>query len=163
MKLRQYWEKKHPVDRTDPEPTDKDQKPPLEFVPGIIVKFCLSEPIGDEKKVKQRIRAAVMEQVSYVDARIGAREYFVRCASPDQARILANAKALGDGTVLTGGEEQEYWKKILKDREEKIKGSVKISSNKKKRGKLRIIKKFNAHKFFEEHDGSEEEDHSTVQ
>ena len=45
----------------------------MEFTPGIIVKFALNEPIEDEKKVKQRIRAAVMENVSYVDARIGQR------------------------------------------------------------------------------------------
>ena len=37
------------------------------------MKFALNEPIEDEKKVKQRIRAAVMENVSYVDARIGQR------------------------------------------------------------------------------------------
>ena len=35
------------------------------------MKFAVNEPIEDEKKVKQRIRAAVMENVSYVDARIG--------------------------------------------------------------------------------------------
>ena len=37
------------------------------------MKFAVNEPIEDEKKVKQRIRAAVMENVSYVDARIGQR------------------------------------------------------------------------------------------
>ena len=45
----------------------------MDFTPGIIVKFAVNEPIEDEKKVKQRIRAAVMENVSYVDARIGQR------------------------------------------------------------------------------------------
>ena len=37
------------------------------------MKFAVNEPIEDEKKVKQRIRAAVMENVSYVDARIGQK------------------------------------------------------------------------------------------
>ena len=53
--------------------SDQPTKKSLEFTPGIIVKFALNEPIEDEKKVKQRIRAAVMENVSYVDARIGQR------------------------------------------------------------------------------------------
>ena len=50
----------------------------LDFIPGIIVKFSIDDPIDDEKKVKQRIRAAVMENVSYVDAKIGANQYYVR-------------------------------------------------------------------------------------
>ena len=53
--------------------SDQPTKKSLEFTPGIIVKFAVNEPIEDEKKVKQRIRAAVMESVSYVDARIGQR------------------------------------------------------------------------------------------
>ena len=53
--------------------SDQPTKKSLEFTPGIIVKFSVNEPIEDEKKVKQRIRAAVMENVSYVDARIGQR------------------------------------------------------------------------------------------
>ena len=53
--------------------SDQPTKKSLEFTPGIIVKFAVNEPIEDEKKVKQRIRAAVMENVSYVDARIGQR------------------------------------------------------------------------------------------
>merc|ERR1719394_1404449 len=80
----------------------KQQKNSLEFVPGIIVKFAVNEPIEDEKKVKQRIRAAVMENVSYVDARIGASEYFVRCAHADQAKTLSNAKILGNSEILAG-------------------------------------------------------------
>ena len=83
--------------------TDQIKKSPaLEFVPGIIVRFGVNDPIDDEKKIKQRIRAAVMENVSYVDARIGANEYFVRCAHSDQAKTLSNAKILGNAEILTG-------------------------------------------------------------
>ena len=74
----------------------------LEFIPGIIVKFGVNDPIDDEKKIKQRIRAAVMENVSYVDAKIGANEYFVRCAHSDQAKTLSNAKILGNAEILSG-------------------------------------------------------------
>merc|ERR1719394_943756 len=121
----------------------KQQKNSLEFVPGIIVKFAVNEPIEDEKKVKQRIRAAVMENVSYVDARIGANEYFVRCAHADQAKTLSNAKILGNSEILAGQVEKDYWAKIMKDREDKISGKIKVSNGtKKQRGKDRIIKKF---------------------
>ena len=74
----------------------------LEFIPGIIVRFGVNDPIDDEKKIKQRIRAAVMENVNYVDAKIGANEYFVRCAHSDQAKTLSNAKILGNAEILSG-------------------------------------------------------------
>lgn len=132
--------------------------PKLEFSPGIIVKFTLDEPIEDDKKVKQRIKAAVMENIKYVDARIGSTEYFVRCAHPEQAKTLANAKIFGQSEILTGKVEQDYWDKIMKDREDKITGKVKrpvASTVKKQRGKLRVMKKMdemqqseNVHKYF---------------
>ena len=65
------------------------------------MKTVQNEPISDEKQVKQRIRAAVMENVGYVDASIGSKEYHVRCAHEEQAKTLANAKILGEGEVLT--------------------------------------------------------------
>ena len=50
--------------------TDQVKKSPaLEFIPGIIVRFAVNDPIEDEKKIKARIRAAVMENVGYVDER----------------------------------------------------------------------------------------------
>ena len=33
---------------------------------------------------------------------IGASEYFVRCAHPDQAKTLSNAKILGNSEILAG-------------------------------------------------------------
>jgi len=166
MKLHQYYEKQKEEEAKFEEQTkdseDQPTKKSLEFTPGIIVKFAVNEPIEDEKKVKQRIRAAVMENVSYVDARIGASEYFVRCAHPDQAKTLSNAKILGNSEILAGQVEKDYWGKIMKDREDKISGKIKVSNGpKKQRGKDRIIKKFhemqqkeNAHKYFNE--GEEE-------
>ena len=43
-----------------------------------------------------------MENVNYVDAKIGANEYFVRCAHSDQAKTLSNAKILGNAEILSG-------------------------------------------------------------
>ena len=145
-------------------PIDQSKKSSaLEFIPGIIVKFSIDDPIDDEKKVKQRIRAAVMENVSYVDAKIGANQYFVRCAHAEQAKTLSNAKILGQAEILSGEVEKEYWAKIMKDREDKISGKIKVSNGtKKQRGKVRIIKKFhemqqkeNAHKYFNDEEDVE--------
>ena len=91
------------IDKHGHEPTDQIKKSSaLEFIPGIIVRFGVNDPIDDEKKIKQRIRAAVMENVNYVDAKIGANEYFVRCAHSDQAKTLSNAKILGNAEILSG-------------------------------------------------------------
>ena len=99
-----------------------------------------------------------MENVGYVDVSVGSMEYHVRCAHEEQAKTLANAKILGEGEVLTGEPEKEYWAKIMKDRQAKLSGQV-PSKTKKPRGKERIVKKIrdmqhkeNVHKYFEEDD-----------
>ena len=151
MKLRQYYEK-----AGEQQATEEITKPSkLDFTPGIIVKIVQADPIDDEKKVKQRIRAAVMESVGYVDATIGQHIYYVRCADEKQAKTLKNAKILGDGEILSGEAEKEYWSKIMEDRQAKLSG--KVEKNKKPRGVKRIVKKYremqhkeNVHKYFEE-------------
>jgi len=133
-------------------------KPKIEFTTGIIVKFEVNDPIEDEKKVKQRIKAAIMEPVNYVDVKIGATEYHVRCAHPEMAKTLSNAKILGQSTILEGEEETAYWEKIKQDREAKLSGKVKTKNNSKKmRGQDRLVKKIqsmnqneNSHKFFDD-------------
>jgi La-related protein 7 len=153
MKMRQFFEPEEGSSTVQEEEADLNKKPPLEFTKGVIVKFIQDEPIEDEKKVKQRIKAAVMETVNYVDAKIGAKEYFVRCANPEQAKTLANAKILGNSEILSGQGEEEYWEKIMKDREAKVSGKVKVpNAGKKQRGKLRIIKKFE--KSIQQHENS---------
>lgn len=160
MKLRQYFEQKQVEEHHD---DHEEEKPKLEFVAGIIVKFSLENPIEDDKKVKQRIKAAVMENVNYVDAKIGASEYYVRCSNPDQAKTLANAKILGQSEILSGESEENYWQKIKDDREAKLSGKIKKkSSTSKPRGKDRLVlkvhemqQKENCHKFFNEDEDNE--------
>ena len=74
-----------------------------------------------------------MENVNYVDAKIGANEYHVRCSNPEQAKILAAAKILGQSEILSGDPEVNYWQKIKDDREAKLSGKIKMkkSSNNK--------------------------------
>ena len=160
MKLRQYYEKT--TEKQEKQQKEEEDVPKLNYVPGIIVKIVQSEPIDDEKKVKQRIRAAVMESVGYVDATIGQNTYHVRCAHEKQAQTLKNAKILGQGEILSGEAEKEYWSKIMADRQAKLSGNVPKSKAKKARGVTRIVKKCremqhqeNVHKYF---DMEEEED-----
>ena len=123
-----------------------------------LLRFAVDEPISDEKKIKQRVKAAIMERVKYVDARIGANEYYVRCAHTEMAKTLSNAKILGQATILEGQEELKYWEKIKKDREAKLSGKVKTkSSSIKVRGQDRLIQKIqhmnqmeNSHKYFDD-------------
>ncbi len=62
---------------------------------------------------------------------------------------------IGNGKVLEGEEEQNYWEKANRDREDKLGGKVAKVGN-KKRGKDRLMQKIrkmeevsvNSHKFF---------------
>ena len=125
--------------------------------PGI-VKFLVEEPIDDEKTVKKRIKAAIMENVKYVDVQVGAKEYHVRCAHADMAKTLSKAKILGQATILDGEDEQKYWEKIKKDRDAKLSGKVKVKSGAKRaRGQDRLTKKIqmmnqtdNKHTYFDD-------------
>lgn len=142
MRINQFLEKQKEHEEELEEEEEEEKK--MEFVPDIIIKFDLEDPIEDPVKVKQRVKAAVMEPVHYLDASFGAKHYFVRCASAEQAKVLSGIKLLGQGTVLSGQEEKEYWAKIAKDREEKMSGKVAKKKQKKSRGKMRVIKKFEA-------------------
>ena len=82
MRLKQFYDQQKnkrfsnqeefEVEKADQDEEDDESKPKIEFTVGIIVKFVVNDPIEDEKKVKQRIKAALMEPVNYVDVKIGA-------------------------------------------------------------------------------------------
>ena len=159
QKNKRFSNHEEKADYYDQDEEDHEEgKPKIEFTTGIIVKFEVNDPIEDEKKVKQRIKAAIMEPVNYVDVKIGATEYHVRCAHPEMAKTLSNAKILGQGTILEGEEESGYWEKIKQDREAKLSGKIKSKNNSKKmRGQDRLVKKIqsmnqneNSHKFFDD-------------
>ena len=82
MRLKQFYDQQKnkrfsnqeefEVEKADQDEEDDESKPKIEFTVGIIVKFVVNDPIEDEKKVKQRIKAALMEPVNYVDVKVGA-------------------------------------------------------------------------------------------
>ena len=164
MRLKQFHERRkgtpsRVLDEDTEEGVDGEvEEKQLEFTPGIIVKFLVEEPIDDEKTVKKRIKAAIMENVKYVDVQVGAKEYHVRCAHADMAKTLSKAKILGQATILDGEDEQKYWEKIKKDRDAKLSGKVKVKSGAKRaRGQDRLTKKIqmmnqtdNKHTYFDD-------------
>ena len=109
QKNKRFSNHEEKADYYDQDEEDHEEgKPKIEFTTGIIVKFEVNDPIEDEKKVKQRIKAAIMEPVNYVDVKIGATEYHVRCAHPEMAKTLSNAKILGQSTILGKKHVLEY-------------------------------------------------------
>ena len=126
-----------------------------EMVPGLIVKVTVVEGVESVQGMKRVVREAVGgEAVGYVDCRVGAAEVWVRCADRAQAaRLVGVGAGLGGAAELVGGAEEEgYWQKIRKDREEKRSGKVVVP---KVRGRRKLVARIEAskssatHVFFE--------------
>ena len=116
--------------------------------------------------VKKKVREALGgEGVAYVDTRVGAPEAWIRlfylkriwnqthpqtnfrCVDTEQARRLVRA---GEGELVEGVEEEQYWAKIKKDREEKRSGKVvvpKVKNKKKLMQRIETMK--SAHVYFD--------------
>ena len=126
-----------------------------EMVPGVIVRVRVVEGVDSVQGVKRAVRAALGgEAVGYVDCRVGAPEVWVRCVDRAQAARLAGAGAgLGGAAELVGGaEEEEYWQKIRRDREEKRSGKVvvpKVKGRRKLVARIEASKSSATHVFFE--------------
>ena len=70
-----------------------------------------------------------------------------RCVDTEQARRLVRA---GEGELVEGVEEEQYWAKIKKDREEKRSGKVvvpKVKNKKKLMQRIETMK--SAHVYFD--------------
>jgi len=107
----------------------------LEFTSGLIVKIFVPGGIDDVKVVKKRVREE--EDISYVDATIGAPHFYVRCRNADQTHRLVGA-TLEDWRMLKleGDEEMAYWDKIRQDMNDKKSGRVNVPKMKNKKKKL---------------------------
>uniref|UniRef100_A0A8D9EY10 La-related protein 7 n=3 Tax=Cacopsylla melanoneura TaxID=428564 RepID=A0A8D9EY10_9HEMI len=114
---------------------DKDgNKASIEFVPGVIVRVHLEEPLVDVKVFKSELRHK--PNVKYIDAQEGAQDAFVRCINPEEAKNLAESKVFPQCDILKGEEEVLYWEKIDYDR--KVKFSMKTKTC---RGRNKLLKK----------------------
>ncbi|KAL1460149.1 hypothetical protein WDU94_012086 [Cyamophila willieti] len=112
----------------------EENKTSVEFVPGVIVRVNLEEPLVDVKVFKSELRHK--PNVKYIDAQEGAQEAFVRCINQEEAKILAESKLFPQCDILKGEEEVLYWEKIEYDR--RVKFSMKTKTC---RGRNKLLKK----------------------
>ncbi|XP_033644050.1 la-related protein 7-like [Asterias rubens] len=114
-----------------------------EFVPGVVLKIDSNKPFASRKNVREQIQE--MSPVAYVDLKDGDKGGFVRLESAEGAKaVLEQASKLKNEdvqfkvTLLSGEDEDSYWKKLKLDRVSKLNQARR---KKKKRGVDRILDK----------------------
>ncbi|KAI5739221.1 hypothetical protein M8J77_016583 [Diaphorina citri] len=132
---------------------EKDLKFGIEFVPGVIVRVHLDEPLVDVKIFKNELRHK--PNVKYIDAHEGCQEAFIRCINADEAKVMSESKLFPHCDILKGEEEVLYWEKIEYDRKVKFSTKTKVC-----RGRNKLLKKaekaLGKHIRFDHMDTSEE-------
>lgn len=136
-------------DKGKPEKKEiKKEEEELDLARGLIVKVTVEGGVESVQGMKKKVREALGgEGVAYVDTRVGAPEAWIRCMDTEQARRLVRA---GEGELVEGVEEEQYWAKIKKDREEKRSGKVvvpKVKNKKKLMQRIETMK--SAHVYFD--------------
>lgn len=131
-----------PEDRGKPA-SDKSEKlsnQGPQFTTGVIMKMTDSKPLPGRKFIKDAL--GKLSPVAYVDILEGDAEGYVRFHSPEEARVVSDARAELQKEhswkleILTGDHEQRYWQKILVDRQVKLN-----RPREKKRGTEKLISK----------------------
>lgn len=128
---------------TDNQETVALNKTPLfSFESGLIVSIKFQEPCIDIKDFKGEMRQH--GQVKYVDVKEGDMEAFIRVDQPSSTgELIKQIEAPEyECKVLTGDAEDDYWNKIKRDREDKIKKNIKVKPEKMK---TKILKKNSTH------------------
>ncbi|XP_058059466.1 la-related protein 7 [Anopheles bellator] len=123
--------------------------PLFSFEPGLIVGIKFREPCVDIKDFRAELRQYAY--VKYVDLKEGDFEAFVRVDSKTNANALVQEynSAEHSALILSGELEQQYWHKMLRDREDKLNKRVKTE---KVRGRTKLIRKINSHIKFDDDD-----------
>lgn len=98
--------------------------PTFQLEPGIIVKVCFDEPCIDVIDFKAEMKQYSF--VKYVDLKEGQTAAYIRVDTPHSSPQLIKHCAPRRCQILTGNSEMDYWKKIERDRKEKLTKSVKL-------------------------------------
>lgn len=115
-------------------------KPRFEFSSGLVVKVSFEEPLADNNQVSQfKGDAKSLDNVEYIDVTVGSTEGYVRFRDKETVKEMMQVKPWEHMALLEGREEQEYWEKMKKDREEKFENRKKF--NNKKRGRNKLVNK----------------------
>lgn len=146
-------ERKSPVKVNKKNPA-LEKEPLFKYEPGLIVNVKFIEPCINVKEFKADMKQ--YECVKYVDIKEGALEAFLRCESSKSASDFVKQINCAEYNcnVISGEQENEYWKKIKLDREMKLNKKVKVPV--KKRGRDRVAKIAAKHTRF----GDDEEDNN---
>lgn len=90
---------------------DHSLKP--QFTPNSVIKISFEEPPQDPKKLRETIREGGGGGVAYVDVSATERDVFVRFLSEEAATSYKKMGCWSRMEVLSGMEEEEYWKRII--------------------------------------------------
>lgn len=135
-------ENKSSSDKTEEEQTvekkEKAKDLQIEFKPGIIVKVNFDDSTVDVSDFKAEMKQYSF--VKYVDLKEGCTYAHVRVDESRSAPILIKHCAPKRCQILTGDSENEYWKKIAKDRQEKLTKRFKGKKTRTKRKLRKVIK-----------------------
>uniref|UniRef100_A0A182LYR1 Uncharacterized protein n=1 Tax=Anopheles culicifacies TaxID=139723 RepID=A0A182LYR1_9DIPT len=125
------------------------KRPLFSFEPGLIVSVKFREPCVDVKDFRTELRQHAY--VKYIDIKEGTFEAFVRVDKPASANALVREynSAEYSAHVLSGEQEEQYWDKMMRDREDKLNKRVKTE---RIRGRTKLIRKINNHIKFEDDD-----------
>uniref|UniRef100_A0A182QJF1 Uncharacterized protein n=1 Tax=Anopheles farauti TaxID=69004 RepID=A0A182QJF1_9DIPT len=125
------------------------RRPLFSFEPGLIVSVKFREPCVDVKDFRAELRQ--YPYVKYIDVKEGDFEAFVRVDKPASANALVKeySSAEHSAQILSGELEQQYWGKMMRDREDKLNKRVKTE---RVRGRTKLIRKINNHIKFDDDD-----------
>lgn len=119
--------------------THKEASAP-DFIEGVVLRIQSTEPIKSRKDFREKLEATA--PVAYVDLEDGDTGGFVRFKFQQAAEKVLSQEIDGleaiSFTLLTGDEENKYWKKLNSDWKSKLLSNAK---RKKKRGKARVIQR----------------------
>uniref|UniRef100_A0A182PPM7 Uncharacterized protein n=1 Tax=Anopheles epiroticus TaxID=199890 RepID=A0A182PPM7_9DIPT len=125
------------------------KRPLFSFEPGLIVSVKFREPCVDVKDFRAELKQ--YPYVKYIDIKEGDFEAFVRVDTPASAVALVKeySSAEHSAQILSGEQEQQYWDKMMRDREDKLNKRVKTE---RIRGRTKLIRKINSHIKFDDDD-----------
>lgn len=108
-----------------------------DYTPGIIVKLKLTEPWAEAKIIKNELKS-LNNTIQYVEVPVtlASDEVYLRFVAPENANEFCASNPKGQGIVLTGEEEKQYWEKIKTSRDARLNKDVK-----KQRGRDKLLKR----------------------
>ncbi|XP_068444378.1 la-related protein 7 [Clinocottus analis] len=138
-----HKEHKSRMETNDVEKSEKSEKETNlgpQFTSGVIMKITDSKPLPGRKFIKDAL--SKIAPVAYIDTLDGDVEGYIRFHTPEDAKVVSEAKAelqkehSWKAEILAGDHEQRYWQKILVDRQVKLN-----RPREKKRGTEKLISK----------------------